>query len=175
MLHGHNQKKAGKFATYCVYHPKFKAEHDQMAVNFRTQIRDDIKNHKTWAGVDDKFKAKHRLPDGSLPHQDLWELRQHKQMIDAPKCVKAKKNVSCRMCMRQGGRHAILCLLHLGSASAARVKGRRCLSMLIATGTASAAREKGRTSKRCYERYFQVLADLGERCTYVIPRALRVS
>jgi hypothetical protein len=74
MLHFDNQEKSGYFKTFCVYNPVFKTEHDQRAEDFQTQMRDDIKNHKTWTGVDDKYKSKHRLHDGSLVHRDVWEL-----------------------------------------------------------------------------------------------------
>ena len=74
MIHSDNQEKTGAFNTLSVYNPVFKTQHDQRAQDFRTQMRDDIKNHKTWTGVDDQYKSTHRLPDGSLTHRDSWEL-----------------------------------------------------------------------------------------------------
>ena len=61
-LHYDNQEKAFGFTSYCLYNPLFKANLDRKAVDFRTQMRADVANHKTWAGVDDKFKSRHSDP-----------------------------------------------------------------------------------------------------------------
>ena len=58
------------------HNPTEKAMLDQMGIDFRAAMTNDIREFKTWARVEEKFKSTHR--DGitgefSVP-RDQWEI-----------------------------------------------------------------------------------------------------
>jgi hypothetical protein len=75
MTGSENKKKAGLFGVWATCNPTDKAELDQMAIDFRIAMKEDIASFKTWAGVKEKFKERHRTRityEFALP-RDQWE------------------------------------------------------------------------------------------------------
>jgi hypothetical protein len=75
MTSSDNKKKAGTFTIWANCNPTEKANLDQMAIDFRIAMKKDIRDCKTWAGVQEKFKATHRdrITGEFAEPRDQWE------------------------------------------------------------------------------------------------------
>ena len=76
MPHSDNQKKAALFTVWEKHNPAAKARLDQMALDFRAAMRKAIREKKTWAGVEEQFKATHRdriTGEFSVPRHE-WQI-----------------------------------------------------------------------------------------------------